>query len=219
MYVERETELVTQQYAKRVSSAGGSADSQADTAQLLVGIDEVGRGSWAGPLVAAAVMLKKPIDGLKDSKLLSARQRQNLSKIIYRNAEIGLGWVEAKVIDEQGLTKAIGQAMKMALDQINTDFEELIVDGSYNYFSNYPCARAVINADKFIPAVSAASIVAKVARDDFMREKAEQFPNYGFEKHVGYGTALHLKSLKEFGVCELHRLSFKPVRLIYENAD
>lgn len=185
---------------------------------MTIGIDEVGRGCWAGPVVAAAVCLNKPIDGLKDSKLLSANQRQKLAKLIYQNGVVGLGWIEPKVIDEKGLTQAIGLAMQLALAQLKIDYSEVIVDGNYNYFPTEPRARTLVNADSLIPAVSAASIVAKVARDEFMREAAQTFPNYGFEKHVGYGTALHLKALKDFGICELHRLSFKPVKVIYEGA-
>lgn len=180
---------------------------------VTVGIDEVGRGCWAGPLVAGAVVLDTPVDGLKDSKKLSRVQREILSAIILKQAlAIGLGWVEPKQIDELGLTAATRLAMGRALGQITCDYEEIIIDGAYNYFPHNPKCRVIIKADAQVPAVSAASIIAKVARDNFMSEIAKKYPNYGFEQHVGYGTTLHLEKLKELGVSKIHRLSYKPVK-------
>jgi ribonuclease HII len=179
---------------------------------IVVGIDEVGRGCWAGPVVAGAVILKRPIPGLKDSKLLSKKQREQLALIIEQEAlAIGLGWVDAGKLDEIGLTAAVGLAMRQALEQISLDYDEVIIDGHFNFLVNNPKARAVIKADSSVPAASAASILAKVARDNYMAEIAAKYPQYGFDKHVGYGTALHLANLRLHGVTVLHRRSFKPV--------
>lgn len=179
---------------------------------VTVGIDEVGRGCWAGPVVAGAVILNKSINGLRDSKKLSKKQREQLaSEIQIEAAAIGLGWVPAAEIDEIGLTAAVRLAMHRALAQINVDYDEIIIDGNLNFFPGDPKAKAVIKADDSVPAVSAASIIAKVARDEYMAKISKTYPHYGFDRHVGYGTALHLERLKLHGVSELHRRSFKPI--------
>lgn len=180
---------------------------------MTVGIDEVGRGCWAGPLVAGAVLLSQPIAGLKDSKKLSKAQREKLDADIRVLAKaFGLGWVTPLEIDELGLTEAVRLAMERALACITAPFKRLVVDGSINYFAHLPAAEAIISADNLIPEVSAASIIAKVARDNYMAKAALRYPGYAFEKHVGYGTAAHLAALKTQGVCELHRRSFKPIQ-------
>ena len=182
---------------------------------MTLGADEVGRGCWAGPLVAGAVLLARPIDGLKDSKKLSKKQRERLSKIILAEAEAyGLGWVWPNEIDQLGLTAAVELAMRRAVEQITADYDELIIDGNYNFFPEEPRAKAIIKADDLVPAVSAASIIAKVARDNYMEELAVQYPEYGFEKHVGYGTALHIERLKLHGVSDQHRRSYKPIQAL-----
>ncbi|HEY1835504.1 MAG TPA: ribonuclease HII [Candidatus Saccharimonadales bacterium] len=187
---------------------------------ITVGIDEVGRGCWAGPLVAGAVGLVKPINGLDDSKKLSKFRRERLAaELGISGAAIGLGWVWPLEIDELGLTAAVGLAMRRALDQITIAWDKLIIDGNYNFFPDDPRAKAIIKADATVPAVSAASIVAKVARDQWMAgEATRQFPGYRFDKHVGYGTALHQAMLQTYGVCTLHRRSFKPIKVLLEQA-
>jgi len=181
---------------------------------IVVGIDEVGRGCWAGPLVAGAVILNVPIEGLKDSKLLTRNKREYLDKIIRQKAlSFGLGWVEAQEIDNIGLSAAVALAMNRALLQISIDYDKVIIDGNYNFMPNNTKAEAIIKADSKVPAVSAASVIAKVARDNYMFEMAKEYPKYGFEKHVGYGTALHSKMLNELGLTPLHRRTFKPVSL------
>jgi ribonuclease HII len=182
---------------------------------VIVGIDEVGRGCWAGPLVAGAVILNGPVEGLKDSKLLSKKRREKLSAEIQLIAKaVGVGWVEPAELDVVGLSAAVGLAMQRALNQIKIKYDSIIIDGNYNFLAANPKSRALIKADATIPAVSAASIVAKVARDNFMTKLAAKYPNYGFDKHVGYGTAFHLEMLKLHGVSEVHRRSFKPISLL-----
>ncbi len=180
---------------------------------ITVGIDEVGRGCWAGPLVAGAAILAEPIIGLKDSKKLSAKQRERLAVLIEASgASVGLGWVWPPEIDKIGLTEATKLAMQRAVDQIATDYDEIIIDGNINYLNHDPRAKELIKADDTVSAVSAASIVAKVARDKYMAEASITYPNYGFEKHVGYGTKVHIDALTLLGVTEIHRLSYKPIQ-------
>ena len=182
---------------------------------MLVGIDEVGRGCWAGPLVAGAVVLATPIPGLKDSKKLSKKQRERLdAEIRVQALAFGIGWVTPNEVDTIGLTLAVKLAMERALAQVTVDYDEIIIDGSINFFKENPKARAIIKADDLVPAVSAASIIAKVARDTYMANAAKNYPGYGFESHVGYGTADHIRALKTLGVCDLHRLSYKPIRAL-----
>lgn len=183
---------------------------------ITVGIDEVGRGSWAGPVVAGAVVLGSSIPGLRDSKKLTKNQREALSwEINNQAAAVGLGWVDAHELDEIGLTAAVGLAMQRALEQITIDFEEIIVDGNLNYFPYDKRAKAVIKADDSVPEVSAASIVAKVARDSYMANVAhKKYPEYAFDQHVGYGTSLHQQMLRLYGLTDLHRRSFRPVKAL-----
>jgi len=180
---------------------------------VIVGIDEVGRGSWAGPLVAGAVILNTPVTGLKDSKKLTKIQRKKLAIIINSKAlAVGLGWVSHDQVDKLGLTSAVTLAMRLAIQQIEIAYDEIIVDGNFNFLSLTPNSRSVINGDALIPSISAASIVAKVARDEFMSQIALKYPNYGFETHVGYGTARHLAAIRKYGVCSIHRLSYNPIK-------
>ncbi|MDB5169655.1 MAG: putative Ribonuclease [Candidatus Saccharibacteria bacterium] len=184
---------------------------------MIVGIDEVGRGCWAGPLVAGAVLLQTEIPGLKDSKKLSKLQRERLAAAVYdSDAVVGIGWVTPAEVDQMGLTIAVRTAMERALVQITVEYEEVIIDGNLNFLAHLPKTRELIKADDLVPAVSAASIVAKVARDNYMAELAKLYPGYGFEKHVGYGTALHLAGLQQLGISDMHRKSFKPIRALLQ---
>ena len=184
-------------------------------AKMLVGIDEVGRGCWAGPLVAGAVVLGGPISGLKDSKKLTKKQREALTLEIQATAvAVGLGWVWPAELDAVGMTQAVRLAMERALAAVNINYDEVIIDGNIKYFVDNPKARAIIKADDSVPAVSAASIVAKVARDQYMVNLSEQYAGYGFEMHVGYGTAAHAAALKLLGVSDIHRKSFKPIKVL-----
>ncbi|HTB49132.1 MAG TPA: ribonuclease HII [Verrucomicrobiae bacterium] len=182
---------------------------------MIVGIDEVGRGCWAGPVVAGAVILGQPIAGLTDSKRLTKKQRERLAVIIQAKAlAVGLGWASPSEVDSLGLTAAVALAMRRALEELAASYDEIIIDGNFNFLPDNPKARAVVKADASVPAVSAASIAAKVARDNFMARIAAKYPEYGFEQHVGYGTALHLQKLKLHGITELHRRSYKPIQAL-----
>lgn len=181
----------------------------------MIGIDEVGRGCWAGPLliVAARQISTLPL-GLKDSKLLSKKQRELLVSVILDTCEIGEGWVTPAEIDEFGLSNAMRRGTERALAAIHaTKDEEIIFDGNINYCDDaFKHVTVVPKADNLYPIVSAASIVAKVKRDAFMAKIAVEYPDYQFERHVGYGTKLHIDALKEFGVSPIHRLSYKPIQ-------
>ncbi len=184
---------------------------------MIVGIDEVGRGPWAGPLVVGAVVLgDTDIEGLTDSKKLSAKRREQLAKEIYDNAAaVGLGWVHAHELDEIGMKASLVEATKRAVAQITVPYHEIIIDGTVNFLEDTNKGLYVTTmkkADLLVASVSAASIVAKVARDAYMAEQAAVYPKYGFESHVGYGTAKHSAAIDKFGVTPLHRLSFAPLR-------
>ncbi|MEX2014842.1 MAG: ribonuclease HII [Candidatus Saccharimonadales bacterium] len=177
----------------------------------VLGIDEVGRGAWAGPLVIGAVILGEPIPGLKDSKMLTARRRQKFAQEILEKAVFaGLGWAEPKEIDDYGLSTAHMLACMRAVRNAPR-CSQIIIDGNINYLPGYENAICKVKADQTVPQVSAASIVAKVARDKYMSEQALIHKNYGFDRHVGYGTKLHIESLKKQGLCVLHRKSYKPI--------
>lgn len=182
---------------------------------MIVGIDEVGRGCWAGPVVAGAVVLRRALPGLKDSKKLTKLQREALDVRIRKRAlAIGLGWASSKEVDELGLTEAVRLAMRRALAEITIPYERVIIDGNYNYLADIAGTETLIKADDLIASVSAASIVAKVARDNWMAtEAAKQYPHYEFERHVGYGTRLHAAHIQTHGICDIHRLSYAPIRL------
>ncbi|MBI3494653.1 ribonuclease HII [Candidatus Saccharibacteria bacterium] len=181
---------------------------------MIVGVDEVGRGAWAGPLVVGVVVLGGvQIEGLTDSKKLTAKKRVVLAKEIKEKAvAIGLGWVSAETIDRIGLSEALKMASRMALKDIDVEYDEIIIDGTIRLIDD-PRVTTMKQADLLVPSVSAASIIAKVARDYYMSEVANKdYPQYGFDKHVGYGTALHSTSLAKNGPSEIHRLSFTPVK-------
>lgn len=185
-------------------------------AKMIVGIDEAGRGAWAGPLVIGAAILGdySPKD-LNDSKLLSPALRQKLAREIRENAFFaGLGWVEPFEIDRLGLTAATTLGIKRSIANLEETDLEIIIDGHINYLPDHQNSRCLIRADQTVPPVSAASIIAKVARDEYMKNLGQSFPDYGFENHVGYGTSRHAQNLKKYGVCRHHRVSFKPVAAI-----
>jgi ribonuclease HII len=179
---------------------------------MIVGIDEVGRGAWAGPMVVGAVLLgDATIVGLTDSKKLTKKRREVLDIEIRQKAlAIGLGWVSAKQIDAIGLSEALKLASRRALAHIRHDYAEIIIDGTIALIDD-PRVTLLPKADLLIPSVSAASIVAKVARDNYMRHLDDVFPGYAFTSHVGYGTAVHRAAIETLGVTPLHRLSYAPL--------
>lgn len=181
---------------------------------MIIGIDEVGRGCWAGPVVAAAVGLPDDhaIFGLDDSKKLSAKSRVQLMKEVQKVTQvIGIGWVWPREINQLGLTESVRLAMQRAVDKITLGNNTVIIDGNSNYLAHLPHTEAVIKADGSVAAVSAASIIAKVARDTYMVQIAEKYTEYGFEKHVGYGTKAHISALAQHGVTPIHRTKYKPI--------
>lgn len=188
----------------------------------ILGIDEVGRGPLAGPLVVGAVVLPEPIrpewvDELRDSKKLSAKKRERLSDLILAEAYAGLGWVSASELDSVGVSEALRLATRRAVKSVqalHANFSQIVIDGKVNFLSGTALEKYVstaVKADDLIKEVSAASIVAKVARDKYMYEISEIYPGYGFEKNVGYGTAVHMKALNELGACPEHRRSYEPI--------
>ena len=182
---------------------------------ITVGIDEVGRGCWAGPVVAGAVILRRRIPGLADSKKLSKKQREELDAKIRKQAvAFGIGWVPAPEVDRVGLTEAVRLAMQRAMAEITEQYDQIIIDGNYNYLATYPGSSCLIKADDKVAAVSAASIIAKVARDNYMAEISATYPGYDFHKHVGYGTKAHIAALQALGICDLHRQSYAPIKAL-----
>lgn len=183
---------------------------------MILGIDEVGRGPWAGPLVIGAVVLGgNVVDGLTDSKKLSKKRREELDVVIRETASgYGLGWVDAGEIDEIGLSEALKLATRRAVEQIHTPYHEIIIDGTINFLagtSKEAYVKVMKKADLLVPSVSAASIIAKVARDTYMAKQDAAYPGYKFGSHVGYGTAVHRNAIDKLGVTPLHRLSFAPL--------
>ncbi|HET7629818.1 MAG TPA: ribonuclease HII [Candidatus Saccharimonadales bacterium] len=184
---------------------------------MVIGIDEVGRGALAGPLCIGAVALGEiELAGLTDSKKLTVKRRVYFDRLIRQSADrAALGWVAATDIDKLGISGALRLATLRALKQIDIKpNDQIIIDGTVNFLkdSQYATqATTMKQADLLVPSVSAGSVIAKVARDNYMKSVAGLFPDYKFEAHVGYGTAGHLAAIAEYGPSPLHRLSFAPL--------
>ncbi|MDA8093755.1 MAG: ribonuclease HII [Betaproteobacteria bacterium] len=180
----------------------------------VCGVDEAGRGPWAGPVYAAAVVLDeaRPIEGLADSKQLSPRRRTVLADAIKaRAAAWSLGVADVDEIDRLNILNATLEAMRRAVAGLALRPGEVLVDGLH--CPRVPCpVRAIVRGDQSVAEISAASILAKVARDAHMLRLHEAFPQYGFDRHKGYGTAAHLEALRRWGATPAHRRSFRPVR-------
>lgn len=183
---------------------------------LICGVDEVGRGPLAGPVVAAAVILDpaRPIAGLADSKKLSERRREQLADVIRASALAwSLGRAEVEEIDTINILQASLLAMRRAVEGLGLHPQKALVDG--NRLPDLACpARAIVGGDNSEPCISAASIIAKVARDREMVALDARYPGYGLARHKGYPTRVHLAALQELGATEIHRRSFGPVRRI-----
>jgi ribonuclease HII len=187
---------------------------------LIAGVDEVGRGPLAGPVVAAAVILDpaRPIAGLADSKQLSATRREQLAaEIRAKSLAWALGRAEVAEIDQINILQASLLAMRRAVENLNVAPDQALVDGNRCPRLACPC-EAIVKGDVTVPAISAASILAKVARDAELRELHERYPHYGFAQHKGYPTAAHVDALRRHGPCPEHRRSFAPVAAVLQTA-
>ena len=185
----------------------------------VAGVDEVGRGPLAGPVVAAAVifskngLLNKLLEvGIRDSKLLSSKKREYLYELILEKCyDWSIGVVSEETIDEINILEASRLAMRKAVEKLEIKPDFLLIDGIHT-IENYPVSQiAIPRADQYVFSVSAASIVAKVTRDRILVDLDKEYPKYGFAQHKGYGTKFHLEMLKKIGPCKIHRKSFRPI--------
>ena len=181
----------------------------------IAGVDEAGRGPLAGPVVAAAVILPPglTLDEVDDSKKLTALKREELFDVVNREAlSVGVGIVDHQVIDEINILQASILAMQKAVDKLSVQPEMVLADG--NSFRHETLRyENIIDGDALCLSIAAASIIAKVTRDRLMLQLDEQYPLYGFAKHKGYATREHLEAIRNYGMCEIHRRSFKPAAL------
>lgn len=199
--------------------------------QFVVGLDEAGRGPLAGPVVAAAVVVKDPIKhsavkkalfGIQDSKKLSEAKREKFYQLISQNPfiDVAVGVVPETIIDRINILRATKMAMKQALERLmqknsSHAVDCLIIDGNFTIdtLKNTTIVqKPIIKADEKVFSCVAAGIVAKVTRDRIMKEYHKEYPDYGFDQHKGYGTPLHIKNIEKYGFCNIHRKSFQPIR-------
>ena len=181
--------------------------------EIVAGVDEVGRGSLIGPVYASAVILKKSINPklLKDSKLLSKKEREYLCRYIKKNSTWSIGKASVKEIEKLNILKASLLAMKRAIKKLKKKPTQVLIDGNKTpELKNYNL-KSVIKGDKKIPSISAASIIAKVSRDKFITSLSKKNKGYYWDKNFGYGTKQHLKALKKLGITKHHRKTFSPV--------
>lgn len=181
----------------------------------IIGVDEVGRGCLAGPVFAAAVILPSDfsVEGITDSKLLSEARREKLAELIQAQAQVGIGFASVGEIDRLNILQATFLAMRRAIENLGVGIGHVLVDGNQRIsglegFRQTP----VVKGDLRATPIGAASIVAKVTRDQLMKRMAEKYPLYGFEKHKGYASALHLEAIQKHGPCVQHRSTFAGVR-------
>ena len=181
----------------------------------VIGVDEVGRGCLAGPVFAAAVILptKHGLKGITDSKLLSESRREKLAAEIHDQAQVGIGFASVGEIDRLNILQASFVAMRRAIENLGVGTGHVIVDGNQKIpLLDGFVQTALVKGDLRATPVGAASIVAKVARDSFMKKLAEKYPAYGFDRHKGYAAPIHLAAIQEFGPCVQHRSTFAGVR-------
>lgn len=199
--------------------------------EFVIGIDEVGRGPLAGPVVACAAVLKscgndenKRFSLVRDSKTLSENQRENIFDFIQENFFVGIGLCDHETIDRINILEASFLAMKKAVTELIRNMKQgarneekrimILVDGNKKIPNFSIEQRAIVGGDKIVKSISAASIIAKVTRDRLMKEMHEKYPKYGFDKHKGYGTKFHVEALEKNGPCKIHRKSFEPVKTL-----
>ena len=185
--------------------------------RFVCGLDEAGRGPWAGPIVAAAVILpgKIKLPGLKDSKKLNSKKREKLFSIIERHANYGIGIVSHTEIDRLGIVESTQIAFEKALSALSsaTQPEYLLIDGRDQFFFGIP-AISIIKGDTKVRCIAAASILAKVTRDRIMDEFDKEFPLYGFCKNKGYGVLSHHRAIIKHGICQIHRRTYEPIKTL-----
>lgn len=189
-------------------------DDGFSTKNLVAGVDEAGRGPLAGPVFAAAVILnpQRPIAGLADSKVLSERKRDNLYPIIKEVAlSWSIAWASVVEIDQLNILHATMLAMQRAVNGLHIQPDEVLVDGNRLPDLSMP-AQAIVKGDSKVQAISAASILAKVERDRLMDDYHQQYPDFAFHVHKGYGTKQHLAEIEQFGFLDVHRKTFNPVK-------
>jgi len=190
--------------------------------RLICGVDEAGRGPLAGPICAAAVVFdptRRAPAGIADSKVLSVRERERLTVLIKDRALAwAIAWASVEEIDSLNVLQASLLAMRRAVETLSVSPHEVLFDGSYCPMLAVP-ARAIIDGDAKVRVIAAASILAKTARDAEMCRLHDRFPQYGFDAHKGYPTPQHLSALRRYGVCEVYRRSFAPVREILDRED
>jgi len=177
---------------------------------IIAGIDEAGRGPLAGPVVACAVILKKDerVEGVNDSKKLSPKKRDKLfDEIIDKCVAYGVGIIDNNVIDEINILEATRLAMKQAIENLKVQPDYLLIDAETHIATNIPL-KGIIKGDSLSQSIAAASIIAKVTRDRMLLEFDKKYPEYLFSKHKGYGTALHIAKIKEYGLTDIHRKTF-----------
>lgn len=211
---ERERELTLQM--KFTEMKRYESKYQAQGFQLIAGIDEVGRGPLAGPVVAAAVILPADfyLPGIDDSKKLSEQKREKYAEIIHEEAvAVSVSFIEPEVIDAINIYEATKKAMAAAITSLRPQPDFLLID-AMKLESPFPY-EAIIKGDSKSVSIAAASIVAKVARDQFMKELAVQYPAYGFQQNMGYGTKEHLQAIEVHGITPFHRKSFAPIKDLY----
>jgi ribonuclease HII len=205
--------------------------------QNIVGVDEVGRGAWAGPIIAVAAMINsKPqitrnkqipnikfqsssarqapnLSGIKDSKLLSEKAREKIFEQLSRQVIWSVGIVSHKEIDQRGMTWANQMVIKRAIKKLAIEPDYLLIDQVYGFKHQRP-HQLIINGDRQVLSIAVASILAKVTRDRLMRKYHQKFPKFNFQRHKGYGTKLHQSCLQKYGICKIHRQSYKPIKKI-----
>jgi ribonuclease HII len=180
-------------------------------ARLIAVVDEVGRGPLAGPVLAAAVILPRPLDGLADSKTLCAEERERLAVLVRAHARIGIGAASVVEIDRINILRASLLAMRRAVLRLGCVPDLALIDGKHA--PDLPCpVETIVDGDALVPAISAASIVAKVTRDRLMRRLAARYPGYGWETNVGYATTAHRAAIWQLGACCHHRRTFASVQ-------